>query len=55
MSSRARRACCPRGAIDVKPLITRTFPFEQSVEAFAFAAQGAPDMVKTQIVFPGAA
>ncbi|MDA8250934.1 MAG: NAD(P)-dependent alcohol dehydrogenase [Rhodospirillales bacterium] len=42
------------GKIDVKPLISRTFPFEQSVEAFAFAAQGQPDVVKTQIVFPGA-
>lgn len=40
------------GKIDVKPLISRTFPFEQSVEAFAFAAQGAPDVIKTQIVFP---
>ena len=39
------------GRIDVKPLISRTFPFEQSVEAFEFAAQGAPDVVKTQIVF----
>lgn len=39
------------GTIDVKPLISRTFPFERSVEAFEFAAQGAPDVVKTQIVF----
>lgn len=39
------------GKIDVKPLISRTFPFEQSVEAFAFAAEGRPDVVKTQIVF----
>jgi len=42
------------GKIDVKPLISRTFPFEQSVEAFQFAAQGAPDVIKTQIAFPGA-
>lgn len=42
------------GKIDVKPLISRTFPFEQSVEAFQFAAQGAPDMIKTQIEFSGA-
>lgn len=41
------------GKIDVKPLISRSFPFEQSVEAFAFAAQGQPDVVKTQILFPG--
>jgi len=43
------------GKIDVKPLISRTFPFEQSVEAFQFAAQGQPDVVKTQINFDGAA
>jgi len=39
------------GRIDVKPLISRTFSFELSVEAFAFAAAGRPDVVKTQIVF----
>jgi D-xylulose reductase len=39
------------GKVDVKPLISRTFPFEQSVEAFEFAAQGSPEIVKTQIVF----
>jgi D-xylulose reductase len=41
------------GKIDVKPLISRTFPFAQSVEAFEFAAQGAPDVIKTQIKFEG--
>ncbi len=40
------------GKIDVKPLISRTFPFADSVAAFAFAAEGRPDVVKTQIVFP---
>jgi D-xylulose reductase len=39
------------GKIDVKPLISRTFPFEQAVEAFEFAAEGRPNVVKTQIVF----
>lgn len=39
------------GRIDVKPLISRTFPFAQSVQAFEFAAQGRPDVVKTQISF----
>ena len=39
------------GKIDVKPLISKTFPFEKSVEAFEFAAQGLPSVVKTQIVF----
>lgn len=39
------------GKIDVKPLISKTFPFEESVEAFKFAAEGRPDVVKTQIVF----
>jgi D-xylulose reductase len=42
------------GRIDVKPLISRTFPFEQSVEAFAFAAANHPSVVKTQIAFDGA-
>ncbi len=39
------------GRIDVKPLISRTFPFAQSAEAFAFAAAGHPDVIKTQISF----
>ena len=39
------------GKIDVKPLISKTFPFEKSVEAFEFAAQALPNVVKTQIVF----
>ncbi len=39
------------GRVDVKPLISRTFPFERSVEAFEFAAEGLPDVVKTQIAF----
>jgi D-xylulose reductase len=39
------------GKVDVKPLISRTYPFDQSVEAFEFAAQGSPDVVKVQIVF----
>jgi D-xylulose reductase len=39
------------GRIDVKPLISRSFPFERSVEAFEFAAERRPDVIKTQIVF----
>lgn len=39
------------GKVDVKPLVSRVFPFEQSVEAFVFAAEGRPDVVKTQIAF----
>lgn len=39
------------GKIDVKPLISKTFRFEDAVEAFKFAAEGRPDIVKTQIVF----
>lgn len=39
------------GKIDVKPLISRTFPFASSVEAFAFAAEGRSEIVKTQIAF----
>jgi D-xylulose reductase len=39
------------GKVDVKPLISRTYPFDESVEAFEFAAQGSPEIVKVQIVF----
>lgn len=38
------------GAIDVKPLITRTFPFDRSVEAFELAASAPRGEVKMQIV-----
>ena len=37
------------GAIDVKPLITRTFPFEDSVRAFEIASQAPAGEVKMQI------
>jgi len=37
------------GKIDVKPLISRTFEFQDSVEAFDFALKMPPDCVKAQI------
>lgn len=40
------------GTIDVKPLITRSFDFDQSVEAFEIAASAPPADVKLQIVLP---
>lgn len=40
------------GAIDVKPLITRTFEFDDSVRAFERAASAPPEDVKMQIVLP---
>lgn len=40
------------GAIDVKPLITRTFGFDESVEAFEIAASAPKGEVKMQIVLP---
>ena len=40
------------GAIDVKPLITRTFDFKDSVQAFEIAASAPPADVKMQIVLP---
>lgn len=40
------------GAIDLKPLITRTFPFEDSVRAFEIAASAPPADVKIQIELP---
>ena len=36
---------------DVKPLVSWTFTRDERVEAFEFAAQGLPKVVKTQIVF----
>jgi D-xylulose reductase len=40
------------GAIDVKPLITRTFGFDDSVEAFEVAASAPKGEVKMQIELP---
>ncbi|APO78155.1 D-xylulose reductase protein (plasmid) [Rhizobium etli 8C-3] len=40
------------GAIDVKPLITRTFDFDESVRAFEIAASAAKGEVKMQIALP---
>lgn len=40
------------GAIDVTPLITREFAFEDSVAAFDIAAAAPPEDVKMQIVLP---
>ncbi|SNX71647.1 D-xylulose reductase [Cereibacter ovatus] len=40
------------GAIDVKPLITRTFAFDDSVHAFEVAASAPPADVKMQIELP---
>ena len=37
------------GKIDLKPLISRTYPFDEAVEAFEFAAEARPDVVKVQI------
>jgi D-xylulose reductase len=37
------------GKVDLKPLISATFPFERSIEAFERAAQGLPSDVKLQI------
>ncbi|WP_343315046.1 NAD(P)-dependent alcohol dehydrogenase [Brucella sp. BE17] len=40
------------GKVDLKPLISETFPFEKSVEAFDRAAEGRPTDVKLQIKMP---
>jgi D-xylulose reductase len=40
------------GQVDVKPFISRTFAFADSVQAFASAAQALPGDVKIQIEFP---
>ena len=41
------------GKVDLKPLITETFSFEQSIEAFERAAEGRPADIKLQIVVGG--
>jgi D-xylulose reductase len=41
------------GKIDVKPLITDSFAFKDSVEAFDFAKAMPPASVKVQIELPG--
>ncbi len=41
------------GQIDVQPMITDTFPFEESIAAFAFAKEMPPTSVKVQIVMEG--
>jgi len=40
------------GKIDVRPLITDTFPFAESIQAFEFAAKMPPESIKVQITMP---
>lgn len=42
------------GKVDLKPLITETFPFDQSIAAFNRAAEGRGTDVKIQITMPTA-
>ncbi len=37
------------GKIDVKPLITKTFSFDDSIAAYEFAAEGHPEVIKVMI------
>ena len=37
------------GKVDLKPLITATFPFDESIQAFERAAEGRPEDVKLQV------
>ncbi|MDR5836777.1 NAD(P)-dependent alcohol dehydrogenase [Caballeronia sp. LZ034LL] len=41
------------GKLDVKPFISRTFPFAEGIKAFEEAASGVPTDVKVQIVLEG--
>jgi D-xylulose reductase len=41
------------GRVDLKPLISETFPFEKSIPAFERAAEGRPADVKLQILMDG--
>jgi len=38
------------GAVNVKPFITKTYPFNRSVEASEYAAENHPETVKIQII-----
>ena len=40
------------GKVDLKPLVSRTYAFEQSIAAFERAAEAHPTDVKIQIAFP---
>jgi D-xylulose reductase len=40
------------GKVDLKPLVSETFPFDRSIEAFERAAAGRPGDVKLQIRLP---
>jgi hypothetical protein len=40
------------GKVDLKPLLTNTFPFKDSIRAFEQAASGLPSIVKVQITLP---
>ncbi|MBS9719627.1 NAD(P)-dependent alcohol dehydrogenase [Tianweitania sp. BSSL-BM11] len=40
------------GKVDLKPLISETYPFEKSIEAFDRAVEGRPTDVKIQITMP---
>jgi|JDSF01.1.fsa_nt_gi D-xylulose reductase len=42
-------ALVANGSIDVKPLISKVFPFEKAVEAYEYAAEGHQDVVKVMI------
>jgi D-xylulose reductase len=37
------------GKVDVKPLISRTFTFDDAIEAYDFAAEGHPEVIKVMI------
>ncbi|TPI07984.1 NAD(P)-dependent alcohol dehydrogenase [Mesorhizobium sp. B4-1-3] len=41
------------GKVDLKPLITGTYDFDESIKAFERAAQGRPEDVKLQILLTG--
>ena len=40
------------GQINVEPLISKRYPFEQSLEAFEYAASAPADMIKILIDMP---
>ena len=52
VNTASKKVVLASGKIDVKPLITDRFSFEESVEAFDFAKAMPPASVKVQIEMP---
>jgi D-xylulose reductase len=48
-----KRSRIAAGKVDLKPLVSGTYGFDQSIAAFERAAEGRPEDVKLQIIVDG--